>query len=158
MHIDIEKLYKKYGPMVLRRCKFLLKDEDKALDAMQDVFLRVLKRKILIKDKGLCSYLFRTATSVCLNIIRKDKRIINSDDEMLYEITINDQFDNLIHIRHFFEKVFGDEYASTKTMALLHYVDGLTLEQTAKMTGFSVSGVRKRLDKFKQRTKIRHEE
>jgi RNA polymerase sigma-70 factor (ECF subfamily) len=30
-------------------------------------------------------------------------------------------------------------------MAVLHYVDGLTLEQVADETGLSVSGVRKRL-------------
>jgi RNA polymerase sigma-70 factor (ECF subfamily) len=30
-------------------------------------------------------------------------------------------------------------------MAFLHYVDGLTLHETAKETGLSVSGVRKRL-------------
>ena len=30
-------------------------------------------------------------------------------------------------------------------MALMHYVDGFTLEETAKEVGLSVSGVRKRL-------------
>ena len=30
-------------------------------------------------------------------------------------------------------------------MAVLHYVDGLTLEEVAEETGMSVSGVRKRL-------------
>ena len=40
---DIETLYTTYGPMVLRRCRQLLRDEDLALDAMQDVFVRVLR-------------------------------------------------------------------------------------------------------------------
>jgi RNA polymerase sigma-70 factor (ECF subfamily) len=35
-------------------------------------------------------------------------------------------------------------------MAVLHYVDGLTLEQVAAETGLSVSGVRKRLKKLRQ--------
>jgi len=30
-------------------------------------------------------------------------------------------------------------------MAVLHYVDGMTLEEVARETGYSVSGVRKRL-------------
>ena len=30
-------------------------------------------------------------------------------------------------------------------MAVFHYVDGLTLEETARIMGMSVSGVRKRL-------------
>ena len=34
-------------------------------------------------------------------------------------------------------------------MAVLHYVDGLTLEEVAIETGLSVSGVRKRLRRLK---------
>jgi RNA polymerase sigma-70 factor (ECF subfamily) len=37
-------------------------------------------------------------------------------------------------------------------MAMLHYVDGLTLEETAARSGLSVSGVRKRLAGLKARS------
>jgi hypothetical protein len=33
--LDVEALYERYGPMVLRRCRFLLK-EDQALDTTHD--------------------------------------------------------------------------------------------------------------------------
>jgi DNA-directed RNA polymerase specialized sigma24 family protein len=36
-------------------------------------------------------------------------------------------------------------------MAVLHYVDGLTFEETASRVGFSVSGVRKRLAGLRER-------
>jgi RNA polymerase sigma-70 factor (ECF subfamily) len=39
---------------------------------------------------------------------------------------------------------------NTRYMAVLHYIDGLTLEETAQETGMSVSGVRKRLRRLKQ--------
>ena len=42
---DFDNLYRQYGPMVLRRCRTLLKNEEKALDAMQDVFVRLIERK-----------------------------------------------------------------------------------------------------------------
>ncbi|HQF56878.1 MAG TPA: hypothetical protein PK208_17320, partial [Fibrobacteria bacterium] len=35
--LEIETLYRQFGPMVLRRCRQLLRDEDWAQDAMQDV-------------------------------------------------------------------------------------------------------------------------
>jgi RNA polymerase sigma-70 factor (ECF subfamily) len=38
-------------------------------------------------------------------------------------------------------------------MAVLHYVDGLTLEQAASETGLSVSGVRKRLRRLRHALK-----
>jgi DNA-directed RNA polymerase specialized sigma24 family protein len=39
--IDVEALSRRYGPMVLRRCRRLLGDEQEALDACQDVFVRI---------------------------------------------------------------------------------------------------------------------
>lgn len=53
---DFGELYQKYGPMVLRRCRFLLHDEDMALDAMQDVFVKIIENNCKIKD--VCSSLF----------------------------------------------------------------------------------------------------
>jgi RNA polymerase sigma-70 factor (ECF subfamily) len=38
-------------------------------------------------------------------------------------------------------------------MAVLHYVDGMTLEETAETVGLSVSGVRKRLRSLQARVK-----
>jgi len=36
MTIDVDAYYRRYGPMVLRRCRKLLGQEQDALDAMQD--------------------------------------------------------------------------------------------------------------------------
>ncbi len=46
-----------------------------------------------------------------------------------------------LHLRN----AFRSELQSTRVMAVLHHVDGLTLEQVAREVGLSVSGVRKRL-------------
>lgn len=63
---DFDFLYRTFGPMVLRRCRFLLKDEEKALDALQDVFVRILDRKQ--KLETVCSSLFYVmATHICRN-------------------------------------------------------------------------------------------
>jgi len=43
--LDVEALAERYGPMVLRRCRQLLRDEDEAMDASQDVFVRLLEHR-----------------------------------------------------------------------------------------------------------------
>ena len=43
------------------------------------------------------------------------------------------------------QRLFSRHRDSTRLIAVLHFVDGLTLEQTAREVGMSVSGVRKRL-------------
>jgi RNA polymerase sigma-70 factor (ECF subfamily) len=40
--IDVEAYYARYGPMVLRRCRRLLQDSEKAFDALQDAFEKLL--------------------------------------------------------------------------------------------------------------------
>lgn len=146
MAIDVDKLYRRYGPMVLRRCRKLLKDEETAREAMQDVFVQLLRKKDTLTDEYPSSLLYCMATNICLNLIRKNKKAAFCvEDEVLHQIADVDDPARKAVTRHFLDQLFEGEKASTRTMAVLHYVDGMTLEETARTTGLSVSGVRKRL-------------
>ena len=152
MAIDVEALYRKYGPMVLRRCRQLLKDEDKASDAMQETFVRLLRRSEQLTDAGPSSLLYRIATNVCLNVLRGERRKPQAGgDELLLAIASVDDHEERTRARSFLDQLFGGERESTRTMAVLHYVDELTLEETAAQVGLSVSGVRKRLRGLRSR-------
>src|SRR5512135_3751491 len=84
LSVDVEALYRKYGPMVLRRCRSLLRDEEKAMDAMQNTFVRVLKHSGRLDARAPSSLLYCIATNVCLNMMRSDRRHPQySDDEIL---------------------------------------------------------------------------
>lgn len=144
---DFSELYQKYGPMVLRRCRAILKDEEKALDAMQDVFLRILESKDKIKN-ACASLFYVTATRVCLNKIKSDKLRSGPDFEKVAQFMADDfsetekeKIDAALAIEKIFEKLDHKD----SLIATLHFVDGLTLEETAEEIGMSVSGVRKRI-------------
>jgi RNA polymerase sigma-70 factor, ECF subfamily len=147
------ELYEKFGPMVLRRCRQLLKDEDKALDSMQDTFVRILERRE--KMSGVCSSLFYTvATNVCLNRIRSDSvRWAPQIENLLDEFTDikSVHHEDKIDANLFLEYIFSDIRDDTRCMAVLHYVDGLTLEETASEMKMSVSGIRKRLSGLRKK-------
>ena len=84
MPIDVEAYYRRYGPLVIRRCRHLLKNEDLALEAAQDVFVQLLRKEDLLTDKSPSGLLMRMATNVCLNILRSRKRHPETpDDELL---------------------------------------------------------------------------
>ncbi len=154
---DFERLYETFGPMVLRRCRFLLKDEERALDAMQDTFVRIIERRE--KLSGTCASLFYTvATTVCLNKIRSDRlRSGPQIDHLLPFIAdgMNAHHEELVDASMLLETLFSQVPDTTRTIACLHYVDGLTLEQTAKEVGMSVSGIRKRLSSLKFEARLR---
>lgn len=152
--LDVEALYRKYGPMVLRRYRSLLKDEEKARDAMQDTFVRLLKGRDRLTGEAPSSLLYCIATNVCLNAMRSEKaRPASAGDEMLEAIAGSDDVEAEGQARILAEGILEREEPSTRTMAVLHYVDGLTLEETAARVGLSVSGLRKRLGALKRRSK-----
>ncbi len=90
MAIDVESLYTRYGPMVLRRCRAMLRQEDEAADAMQDVFVRLLVERSRLDPKACSSLLYRVATNVCLNRLRsRRRRPEDAQSELLLNVVIN---------------------------------------------------------------------
>lgn len=148
------KLYEAYAPMVFRRCVFLLKDEAEAKDMVQNVFLRVYERMDTLDLSQPSSLLWNTATRLCLNRIRDKKRrgLDVDSSELLLTIACAEEDDG-VEARGLLAKIFSKEQESTRTIATLHYVDGMTLEETAETVGLSVSGVRKRLRTLQARIK-----
>jgi len=51
----------------------------------------------------------------------------------------------MFEARRVLKRLFGLHEESTRPMAVLHLLDGMTLEEVAAEVGMSVSGVRKRL-------------
>ena len=144
--VDVEALSRRYGPMVLRRCRRLLRDEDEALDACQDVFVRVIKNRARLDVRYPSSLLYRIATNVCLNRLRDRRREpLTRDEAILFEIAHAGEPGGASDARLLLARLFGRHPESSRTMAVLHYVDGLTLEEVASETDMSVSAVRKRL-------------
>jgi RNA polymerase sigma-70 factor (ECF subfamily) len=150
--IDVEAYYVKYGPMVLRRCRSILKDEDAALDAMQEVFIRLLQKGDRLTGDFPSSLLYRIATNICLNMIRGGRSIpVSPDDALISAIAHTDDATERFITGDFIDYIFKGEHDSTRTMAYLHYVDGMTYDEVARETGLSVSGVRKRLRTFQEK-------
>jgi RNA polymerase sigma-70 factor (ECF subfamily) len=144
--LDVDGLSQRYGPMVLRRCRQLLHDEDDAMDACQDVFVRLLERRDRLEARHPSSLLYTIATNLCLNRIRdRGRRPTTSDEEVLHRIAVAEEPGAGSEARLMLARLFDRHPPSTRVIAVLHYLDGLTLEQVAEHVGLSVSGVRKRL-------------
>ncbi len=132
--------------MVLRRCRALLRDEDAAVDAMHDVFVQLLRHGDRLDASRPASLLLRIATNVCLNRVRSARRRpYDPVDARVLAITGTVRPEGGWMARLHLRNAFRSELQSTRVMAVLHHVDGLTLEQVAREVGLSVSGVRKRL-------------
>lgn len=155
MALDVEELYRKYGPMVLRRCRQILRDEHAAQDALHDVFVQALDKADSLHQDYPSSLLYRMATNQCLNRLReKSRHPMDREDEVLLSIASLDEGQDRFEWSSVLDRLFRRELASTRVMAVLHYLDGFTLEQVASETGLSVSGVRKRLRTLRKRARL----
>lgn len=149
---DIELLYETYGPMVIRRCRSLLGNEEEAADAAQEVFVRLLERADSLDLRGPSSLLYRMATNHCLNRIRASSRrpeVPNS--ELIVQIASLSDDGDRVEMRSVLDRIFRRKKESTRLIAVLHWVEGMTLEEVAEEVDMSVSGVRKRLRQLKSR-------
>ena len=161
MALDVESHYLRYGPMVLRRCRTLLRNPAKAEDAMQDVFVSLIRHEDRLRAEAPGALLLRIATNVCLNRLRGERRHpedAHDDDDLALRIAQADDgggdAESRTLARSVLGKLFGADdplAASTRSLAFMHLVDGMTLEEVAREARLSVSGVRKRLRTLKGR-------
>lgn len=136
--------------MVLRRCRHLLRDEDAALDALQDVFSRWL-------DLGReapefpSSFFYTMATRICIDRIRSAASRPQGGASLLEDIAAAEDLESRSHARRMLDRIFKRQPADTRVMAVMHYVDGLTYGEIAAESGMTEAGVRRRLQKLRER-------
>ncbi|MEZ4235050.1 MAG: sigma-70 family RNA polymerase sigma factor [Myxococcota bacterium] len=89
MGVDLRNWYQQYGLMVHCRCRALLRDDEEAREVMQDVFVEVLRRGDALQVDAPSSFLYRTATNLCLNRLRTCKRKPSEPDtDLLARIAV----------------------------------------------------------------------
>ncbi|MBN1273823.1 MAG: sigma-70 family RNA polymerase sigma factor [Candidatus Aminicenantes bacterium] len=153
--IDVESFYVRYGPMVLRRCRRMLKNEQSALDVMHEVFLKVLSRKKKLTADYPSALLYRIATNVCLNKIRNDKQhSLNKYLDILCNTSFfenqNEDSDLIL-----LEYIIENERNTTRQIAVLYVINGMTIKEIAEVLKLSISGVHKHLDKLRRKIRDR---
>ena len=119
---------------------------------MHDVFVQLVRREESLDLSRPSSLLYTMATNVSLNKVRTRKRKPETRDEgLLATIAAADELEGMTSHRSLLGSIFKREEHSTRVMAVLHYVDKMTLDEVADAVGLSVSGVRKRLRGLKSR-------
>ncbi|MCL2705071.1 MAG: sigma-70 family RNA polymerase sigma factor [Spirochaetaceae bacterium] len=157
MKIDIEESYKKYAPMVFRRCLSLLKNKDEALDAAQDVFVNLLRYNNQLHGKFLSSLLYTIATNICLNLLRQRKLQSSSIESQTLPLSAHDPQFEKVEDGVLMDAILHNESESTRAICFMYHGDGMTLREIGEIMSLSISGVRKRLLSFNARAKLKLE-
>jgi RNA polymerase sigma-70 factor (ECF subfamily) len=135
--------------MVLRRCRQLLRDEDAALDALHDVFSRWLELAREAPEYP-SSFFYTMATRICIDRIRSAAVRDRGGDSRLEEIAAAADLESESRARRLLDRIFRRQHASTRVMAVLHYVDGLSYEEVGAEVNLTAEGVRRRLQRLRE--------
>jgi len=150
--LDIEDLYRRYGDLVLGRCRSLLHNDADAQEAMQEVFLRVWRYRDGFRGEASpTTYLFKVTTTTCLNRLRTRRRRPEDPVEEPPPTAANDTLLQTVELRRMLETVLANEDERTVQCVVYHFADGMTHDEVGELIGVSGAAVRKRISTFRAR-------
>lgn len=146
-------LYTRYGPAVFRRARVILRDEDEARDAMQEVFTRVLEKHATFRAEApLLAWMYRITTNLCLNRLRQRRAHPVVEDPAAVDALARG--DEATHVDGATVAALLDRTdALTQQIAVYYYVDEMTMDEVAEMVGYSRKTVGKKLERFRHRAR-----
>jgi RNA polymerase sigma-70 factor, ECF subfamily len=143
----LEELYRRHAGAVFARCRYLLRDDEAARDATQEVFVRALRCTAELRDLASpTAFLLTTATNHCLNVLRASRAAWRDEVSRL----ARERRERGIEpdARELVRALLGVAPDEAQEVAVLYFVDELTQVEIAEATGRSLPTVRKRLRQF----------
>ena len=150
----IERIYREYGAMVYRRCRAILRREEDAEDAAQEVFIRAMRSLDAFRGQSSpATWLYRIATNICLNRIRDARNRERLDRERLEPPAPEEPVE--AWPRDLVTRVMAEFDRAVRETVQYAVVEGMTYREIAEVMGCSISLVRKRLAKFQSRAPLK---
>ena len=150
---ELKVLYERHGSLVHARCRSILKSEDEAWDATQDVFMKLFKALPSInKKESIYSWLLSASTNHCISLLRK-RRTVGFDEN----IHSSGEGDSTPHqerellLKEVMTRFFAPWDRITREVVMYAYFDGYKQDEIASLTGIGESTVRKYLTRFKRK-------
>ena len=148
----LSELYRKFGPHIYERCRRLLRDAAAAEDATQETFVRVQRHldKAPNDDEALV-WIYRVATNYCLNELRNQKLRPQPVAELPEQM--GPSFEGQILESDVVTRLMANVSEDLRSVAYLHFFDGLDQGEVARVLGISRRTVVNRLSDFKAQSK-----
>jgi RNA polymerase sigma-70 factor, ECF subfamily len=147
---ELERLYRMYGPMVHRRARLILRNDSEAEDAMQDVFVKVVRHYSRFREESSpATWLYRITTNVCLNRIRDARLRREKTETISVEMSIaidpSTRIDMLRVIHRLPTKITEP--------AVYAFVDGMSQDEIAALLEVPRRTIGRRIETFVKEAK-----
>lgn len=152
-----EKLILTYETKIYNLCFYILKNKEDALDAAQEVCIKIYKSISKFKgDSKFSTWVYRITYNTCMDYVKKRKDDIPYDDFINSESNEDNKIDEIIEsrelkleIRNCIMKMNED----FRTIVILRDIDGLSYQEIAGILSIEVGTVKSRLSRARETLK-----
>ncbi len=152
----LREFYERYAHRVYARCRYLLRDDEEARDAMHDTFIKAQKNLDGFRGEASpLTWLTRIATNHCLNLIRSKKakwreryRQQELHAEKIEHASPSADGISFAEDSQLLRRVLDRVDKSLAEVAVYYFVDEMTQKEITELVGISTPTLRKRLREF----------
>ena len=153
---DLEAVIQKYSDMLYKICFVILKNEHDTKDVLQDTFMiYYTKSPGFASEDHRKAWLIRVSQNKCKEFLRFHKRhasasLDNIDESEIITNGMNEVEKELL-------SMIWDMNLKLKSVVILHYIMGYSVDETADILKISSSAVKKRLQRAREKLKTDYE-
>lgn len=157
-------LYQRYSTKIYSKCIAMLKNEELAADAMQEIFMKIFLNLSKFGEKSKFStWVYSITYNYCIDFIRRSKKMKNifSDEIENVPEDIEDEVSDkeLLEMEiELLQKVLKELPPGDEAVLLMKYRDGMQIKEVAEIMDKSESAIKMKLKRAKAKArKIRDE-
>lgn len=157
-------LHDRYASKIYSKAITMLRDEDEAQDATQEIFTKIFLN--LEKFKGqskFSTWVYSVTYNFCIDKIRKEKRsrdLFTTEIENPPDVEVDEGDDQALMSMQVngLRKVLTKLKDSERTLLLLKYKEGIKIKDIAKMFDKNESAIKMQLKRAKEKAKRIYDE
>ena len=147
-HEALNELFRLLQEPLFRYLKNLVREEFKAEDILQEVFIRIYRKLSWLRDpRALHSWAFQIATREAFRYLKREKRWTNEtmDEELLAQATVKDNENFPRDLISQLPDLIGNLSPASRAAIVLYYLNELSLNETAAVLEIPIGTVKSRL-------------
>ena len=146
---DVAEVYRRYGHLMLRRCRVVLRDDSLADDALQEAFIKLMRYGVqLQKVDARLRWLYRVTDRCCFDVLSQRVRL--KEDHKPVEDPGTPHPAIRLEVRDAVMSLLHRLEEQERMLAMLHFVDGKEQGEIAAEMDWSSQTVGKRLQAIRE--------
>lgn len=152
-----EKLILAYESKIYNLCFYILKNKDDAMDAAQEVSIKIYKSINKFKgDSKFSTWVYRITYNTCIDHVKKRKDDVPYDDFINSEHTVENKMEGIIEARELKSEIkncimkLNEDF---RTIIILRDIDGLSYQEIATILNIEVGTVKSRISRARETLK-----